>query len=86
MARPTIAALCIILFLASWNNYLWPLLVSSQQEMMTAPVALGSLIGVNRVSWGAVMTGAVLMTAPMLLVFIFLQRWFMSGITAGAVK
>ncbi len=86
MAKPTIAALCIILFLASWNNYLWPLLVSSQQEMMTAPVALGSLIGVNRVSWGAVMTGAVLMTAPMLLVFIFLQRWFMSGITAGAVK
>jgi lactose/L-arabinose transport system permease protein len=86
MAKPTIAALCIILFLASWNNYLWPLLVSSRQEMMTAPVTLGSLIGVNRVSWGAVMIGAVLMTAPMLLVFIFLQRWFMSGITAGAVK
>ena len=45
MAKPTLAALSIILFLASWNNYLWPLLVSSQQEMMTAPVALGSLIG-----------------------------------------
>jgi lactose/L-arabinose transport system permease protein len=86
MAKPTIAALSIILFLASWNNYLWPLLISNQPDWMTAPVALGTLIGVNRVSWGAIMAGAVLLTAPMLLVFVFLQRWFMSGITAGAVK
>ena len=86
IAKPTIAALCIILFLASWNNYLWPLLISSRPEMMTAPVALGSLIGLTRVSWGSIMAGAVLMTAPMLLVFVFLQRFFMSGITAGAVK
>lgn len=84
LAKPTIAALCIILFLASWNSYLWPLLIASQKA--TAPVALGSLIGLTRVSWGAIMAGAVLMTAPMLLVFIFLQRFFMSGITAGAVK
>jgi lactose/L-arabinose transport system permease protein len=53
MAKPTLAALSIILFLASWNNYLWPLLISSAPEMMTAPVALGTLIGVTRVSWGA---------------------------------
>jgi lactose/L-arabinose transport system permease protein len=86
MARPTIAALCIILFLASWNNYLWPLLIASQPEMMTAPVALGTLIGFTRVSWASIMTGAVLLTLPMLLVFVFLQRFFMSGITAGAVK
>lgn len=86
MARPTIAALSIILFLASWNNYLWPLLISTSPEMMTAPVALGSLIGVTRVSWGGIMTGAVVLTLPMLVVFVFLQRYFMSGITAGAVK
>ena len=86
MARPTIAALSIILFLASWNNYLWPLLVASDPSMMTAPVALGSLIGFTRVSWGGIMTGAVLLTVPMLVVFVALQRHFMSGITAGAVK
>jgi len=86
MARPTIAALAIILFLASWNNYLWPLLIASRADMMTAPVALGTLIGVTRVSWGSIMTGAVVLTVPMLLVFVFLQRFFMSGITAGAVK
>lgn len=86
MARPTLAALAIILFLASWNNYLWPLLVANRQDMMTAPVALGTLIGFTRVSWGSIMTGAVLLTLPMLAVFVFLQRFFMSGITAGAVK
>ena len=86
MAKPTLAALAIILFLASWNNYLWPLLIASQPEMMTAPVALGTLIGFTRVSWASIMTGAVLLTLPMVLVFVFLQRFFMSGITAGAVK
>jgi lactose/L-arabinose transport system permease protein len=86
MARPTLAALAIILFLHSWNNYLWPLLISSDPTMMTAPVALGTLIGVTRVSWGGIMTGAVLLTVPMLAVFVFLQRYFMAGITAGAVK
>jgi lactose/L-arabinose transport system permease protein len=53
---------------------------------MTAPVALGTLIGFNRVSWGGIMTGAVLLTVPMLAVFVFLQRYFMAGITAGAIK
>ena len=76
----------IILFLHSWNNYLWPLLISSNPRMMTAPVALGTLIGLTRVSWGGIMVGAVLLTAPMLVVFVFLQRYFIAGIAAGAVK
>ena len=86
MAKPTLAALSIILFLHSWNNYIWPLLISSDPRMMTSPVAIGTLIGFNRVSWGGIMTGAVLMTAPMLVVFVFLQRYFMAGIAAGAIK
>ncbi|WJH37881.1 carbohydrate ABC transporter permease (plasmid) [Aliirhizobium terrae] len=86
LARPTMAALSIILFLASWNNYLWPLLINSKPGMMTAPVALGTLIGITKVSWGGIMAGAVLLTAPILVVFIFLQRHFISGIAAGAIK
>lgn len=86
MTRPTLAALSIILFLHSWNNYLWPLLVNSRPEMMTAPVALGSLIGLTKVSWGGIMVGAVVLTAPMLVLFVALQRHFIAGISAGAVK
>ncbi|WP_159585383.1 carbohydrate ABC transporter permease [Chelativorans xinjiangense] len=86
LARPTLAALSIILFLASWNNYLWPLLINNRPDMMTAPVALGSLIGLTKVSWGGIMVGAVLLTAPMIAVFVLLQRHFIAGIAAGAVK
>ncbi|ALN74907.1 hypothetical protein M673_19460 (plasmid) [Aureimonas sp. AU20] len=87
LVRPALAALLIILFLASWNNYLWPLLVAPDAAARTAPVALGSLLTVNSVPpWGAVMAGATLMTLPMVALFVFLQRQFVSGITAGAVK
>lgn len=86
LARPTLAALSIILFLASWNNYLWPLLISSRPGAMTAPVALGTLIGLTKVSWGGIMAGAMLMTAPMLVFFLLLQRHFIAGISAGAIK
>jgi len=86
IAQPTIAALSIILFLASWNNYLWPLLINTQADMMTGPVALGSLIGLTDVSWGAIMAGAATLTLPMLVLFVLLQRYFISGITAGAIK
>ncbi|MBW9055918.1 carbohydrate ABC transporter permease [Rhizobium mesosinicum] len=86
LARPTMAALAIILFLASWNNYLWPLLINSKPGMMTAPVALGVLIGLTKVSWGGIMAGAVLLTAPILIVFVALQRHFIAGIAAGAIK
>jgi len=86
LARPMLAALAIILFLASWNNYLWPLLINSQPGAMTAPVALGTLIGLTKVSWGGIMAGAVMLTLPMLVVFVLLQRHFIAGIAAGAVK
>ncbi|OWW04630.1 ABC transporter permease [Rhizobium sp. R72] len=86
LARPTMAALSIILFLHSWNNYLWPLLINSKPGMMTAPVALGTLIGLTKVSWGGIMAGAIMLTAPILVVFVFLQRHFIAGIAAGAVK
>lgn len=86
MVTPSLAALALILFLNAWNDYLWPLLVLSQKEMYTAPVALGTLIGLTRVSWGGIMVGSVLMTAPFLVLFLLLQRYFVAGITAGAVK
>ena len=86
LVGPALAALAIILFLFSWNSYLWPLLVLSKQEAQTAPVALGALVGLDRVYWNAVMVAAVLLTLPMLVLFLFLQRYFIAGITAGAVK
>ncbi|GGN02026.1 sn-glycerol-3-phosphate transport system permease protein UgpE [Thermus composti] len=86
VVAPSLAALALILFLNAWNDYLWPLLILSEKEMYTAPVALGTLIGLTRVSWGGIMVGSVLMTVPFVVLFLFLQRYFVAGITAGAVK
>ena len=86
IVRPAMAALGIILFLTAWRDYLWPLIILSSKDQYTAPVALGTLLGLTRVSWSGVMVGAVLMTVPFLVVFVFLQRFFVAGITAGAVK
>lgn len=86
LVLPATAALAIILFLQSWNNYLWPLLVLSKADAQTAPVALGALVGADKVYWGALMAAAVVMTVPVLVVFVFLQRYFIAGITTGAVK
>ena len=86
LVMPAVAALSIILFLGAWNSYLWPLLVLNKPGALTAPVALGALIGLNRVFWNGIMVATVVMTVPMLILFLFLQRYFIAGITAGAVK
>ena len=83
LVLPALATLTIISFLQAWNDYLWPLLILSTPESWTAPVALGSLVGsLDRVMWGAIMAGTLLMTAPMICVFLLLQRYIVSGIAA----
>ncbi len=86
VVRPALAALAILLFLASWNDYLWPLIVLTQKDSYTMPVALGTLVGLTRVSWGGIMVGTAIATVPFLMVFLALQRHFVAGIAGGAVK
>ena len=86
MVMPALASLGILLFLTSWNDYLWPLLILQSPDSMTAPVVLGKLIGLNRVQWASMMAGVVIMTVPFIVLFLFLQRFIISGITEGAVK
>ncbi len=84
--RPALAAVAIVLFLFQWNDYFWPLLILSQKDAYTIPVALGTLVGLTRVSWGGIMVGTAIATLPFLILFLWLQRYFIAGITAGAVK
>lgn len=86
IVRPALAALAILLFLASWNDYLWPLIVLTQKDSYTMPVALGTLVGLTRVSWGGIMVGTAIATIPFLALFLALQRYFVAGIAGGAVK
>jgi lactose/L-arabinose transport system permease protein len=84
--QPALAAVGILLFLFQWNDFLWPLLVLTSRDAYTIPVALGTLVGLTRVSWGGIMVGTAIATIPFLIMFLFLQRYFVAGITAGAVK
>lgn len=84
--QPALAAVGIVLLLFQWNDFLWPLLVLTSRDAYTIPVALGTLVGLTRVSWGGIMVGTAIATVPFLVMFLFLQRYFVAGITAGAVK
>jgi lactose/L-arabinose transport system permease protein len=84
LVLPALATVSIISFLQAWNNYLWPLVMLAAPESWTAPVVLGSLLGsLDEVMWGAIMTGTLLMTVPMIFVFLLLQRYIVRGIGAA---
>jgi len=86
LAAPGMATLAIFTFVAAWNDFLWPLIVTSSDEMRTLPVGLALLARKNTVNWGQTMAGTVLAAAPMIVVFLVLQRRFIEGLTAGSVK
>ncbi|MER7670844.1 carbohydrate ABC transporter permease [Kitasatospora sp. NPDC096128] len=85
--RPVLAALAIFLFLGSWNQFVWPLIALRSPEMHTLPVALATLHGnQNSSDYGAILSGTALSTLPMMVLFLVLQRQFISGLLAGATK
>jgi multiple sugar transport system permease protein len=84
--RPILATLAIWTFLSTWNDFMWPLIVLSDESMFTLPVALANLAGERVQDTELMMAGSVLTTLPVMLVFIFLQRYYVEGITRGSVK
>ncbi|WP_313280946.1 carbohydrate ABC transporter permease [Timonella senegalensis] len=86
MSYPTISAVLLVSLVAEWNDYLWPFLVIDNAEMMTLPLGLTLLQNVDGMNnWGVLMAATVLVTLPMLVVFLVLQRRLVAGLTAGAV-
>lgn len=84
--RPALSALAIFLFLAQWNDFVYPLVVLRTPEAYTVPVALASLQGIGTTDYGQLLMGTMLSMLPVLILFLFLQRQFVAGILAGAVK
>ncbi|MFL5575537.1 MAG: carbohydrate ABC transporter permease [Gemmatimonadaceae bacterium] len=83
---PILATLAIWTFLATWNDFMWPLIVLSDDQRYTLPVALANLVGEHVQDTELMMAGSVLTVLPVLLVFLFLQRYYIRGIMAGSVK
>ncbi len=83
--RSTYAAAIIIVFMANWNNYLWPLIVLQTNEQKTITLVIQSLSSAYYPEWGVIMVGTILATLPTLIIFFLLQRRFVEGML-GAVK
>ena len=83
---PILATLAIWTFLSTWNDFMWPLIVLSDESHYTLPVALANLSGEHVQDTELMMAGSVLTVIPVLAVFLFLQRYYIQGVMAGSVK
>jgi multiple sugar transport system permease protein len=87
LCRPALATLGILTFLASWNNFLWPLVVATTEDKYTLPVALALFsVGQNRLEFGLLLAGSMVVVVPVLVVFMVLQRHFLRGIATTGLK
>lgn len=87
LAVPAFATLGILTFLGSWNNFLWPLVVSVNESTYTLPVGLALVAnGQHQSDYGLLLAGATVVVAPILAVFLLLQRYFIEGIATSGIK
>ncbi len=86
MLKPVLVTLSIFTFMAAWNDFMWPLIVLTDQEHYTLPVALASLSREHIQDVEMMMAGAVITVLPVLLLFLLLQRYYIQGLLLGSVK
>lgn len=86
LMAPAFGAMAILQALASWNSFVWPLIVLKTGEKLTLPIGLSSLVTPYGNNYDILIAGSVLAIVPILIVFIFFQRFFVSGLTVGGVK
>jgi sn-glycerol 3-phosphate transport system permease protein len=86
MSRTPIAAMFVIQFIAGWNQYLWPLLITNNESMRTVQIGISLLQDQERFMYNNVMAGVVIVLIPTFLLFIVSNRQLIRGLTAGAVK
>jgi multiple sugar transport system permease protein len=86
LARPILATLATFMFMSTWNDFMWPLIILSNQSHHTLPVALANLLGEHVLDVELMMAGAVITVLPVLLVFLLLQRYYIAGLMMGSVK
>ncbi len=86
LAVPAIATIGIMNFLGTWNSFMWPMLVLTDKAKHTLPLALRALGNSAFVQWNTLMTGAIYNIIPLLIAFLFMQKYYIEGVTSGAIK
>lgn len=86
LSRPALATLAILSFLTNWNDFLWPVYVLFSPEMQTLPAGLSTLQTANAVRYDLLMAGAVIASIPVLVLYVFAQRFIIEGVSRSGVK
>jgi ABC-type glycerol-3-phosphate transport system permease component len=86
LSAPALATLAIVVFTGQWNSLVWPLVVINNKDLYTLPLGLALLRSEFQVNYGITSAAAFLSVAPLMVIFVFLQRYFLAGLTVGAVK
>ena len=86
LSRPALGALGAYVFLNTWNQYMWPLLVTNSREYRTVQIGISMLYDIDAVSLGLMMAGVVIVIVPSLSIFVFMNKQLINGLMAGAVK
>jgi multiple sugar transport system permease protein len=87
LSGPAVATIAILSFLGSWNSFLWPLIVAQGEKTFTLPVALAvASQASNTTNFGILLAGAVVVLLPVLILFLFLQKYFIQGVATAGIK
>jgi multiple sugar transport system permease protein len=85
-SKPVFATVAILTFLTQWGVYLWPLLVTSSEAVRPLPLAIATFYTLPPLQWGDIFAFGVMMVAPILIVFLLFQRWFIRGVVSSGIK
>jgi multiple sugar transport system permease protein len=85
LSMPALATVAIVTFLWTWNDFLWPLIVTTSTDQSTVQLGLSYFQGAHQTQWTLLMAGNVMSLAPMLIIFIFAQRWFVRSLASAGV-
>lgn len=86
MCAPTLATLAVTTFMESWNDYLWPLLMLTDRNKMTLPIALSTLNGQYNTEYNVLMAGSLISMIPIIIIYLCAQKQFKNGLMAGGIK
>jgi len=86
LAKPIYATVAIMIFVATWNDFIWPVMVISDPSKQTIQMALSSLFSIQPVNYGRVMSGLTFVTIPVLIIFLTMQKYYVQGIVGSGSK
>jgi multiple sugar transport system permease protein len=86
LSTPALATVSIFTFLASWDEFVWALTAIDEMSKRTLPVAIATFQGAHATEWGLVFAASLIAVVPVITVFVLLQKYFVKGLTSGAIK